>query len=347
MRAGSPGYRGRTGIYELVTIDDELRTMIHDGAGEQQLERYARTRSPSIRDDGLRKAWPASPPSKKCCASPARTEREKQLLPLEVSEIARQEASRQKSFSLRRGMSAADLAMVTRQLATLVHSSLPLEEALLAVSEQTESPRVKSILIGVRSRVMEGHTLADGFGDFPQAFPEIYRATVAAGEQSGHLDAVLERLADYTESRQVLRQKVQHAMIYPVVLSVLALLIVSGMLVYVVPKVVGVFSNTGRDLPGLTVMLIALSDFLRDYGIFLLVALIAAAGYRHSTCLAPARPQAALRQAAVAPAAGRQAGPRLEHRAFHPHAQHPEWQRCAGARRPAHLRRSDHQHTDA
>lgn len=204
--------------------------------------------------------------------------REKQLLPLEVAEIARKEASRQRSFSLRRSMSAADLAMVTRQLATLVHSSLPLEEALLAVSEQTESPRVKSILIGVRSRVMEGHTLADGFGDFPQAFPEIYRATVAAGEQSGHLDAILERLADYTENRQVLRQKVQHAMIYPVVLSVLALLIVGGMLVYVVPKVVGVFANTGRDLPGLTVMLIAISDFLRDYGIFLL-ATIGAAGF--------------------------------------------------------------------
>ena len=202
--------------------------------------------------------------------------REKQLLPIEVAEIVRQEASRQKSFSLRRSMSAADLALITRQLATLVHSSLPLEEALLAVSEQTESPRVKSILIGVRSRVMEGHTLADGFGDFPQAFPEIYRATVAAGEQSGHLDAVLERLADYTESRQVLRQKIQHAMIYPIVLSCLALLIVSGMLVYVVPKVVGVFANTGRDLPGLTVMLIAISDFLRDYGVFLLMAIIAA-----------------------------------------------------------------------
>jgi general secretion pathway protein F len=204
--------------------------------------------------------------------------REKQLLPLEVAEIARQEASRQKSFSLRRSMSAADLALITRQLATLVHSSLPLEEALLAVSEQTESPRVKSILIGVRSRVMEGHTLADGFGDFPQAFPEIYRATVAAGEQSGHLDAVLERLADYTEGRQVLRQKIQHAMIYPIVLSCLALLIVSGMLVYVVPKVVGVFANTGRDLPGLTVMLIGISNFLRNYGVFLLIAIIAA-GY--------------------------------------------------------------------
>lgn len=202
--------------------------------------------------------------------------RDRQLLPLTVTEVAEREASRQRSFTLRPTMSATDLAMVTRQLATLVQSALPLEEALLAVSEQTESPRVKSVLIGVRSKVMEGHTLAAGFGDFPKAFPEIYRATVAAGEQSGHLDAVLERLADYTEGRQVLRQKIQNAMIYPIVLTVLALLIVSGMLVYVVPKVVGVFSNTGHQLPGLTVFLIGLSDFLRGYGIFLVLAIIAA-----------------------------------------------------------------------
>jgi len=201
--------------------------------------------------------------------------RERQLLPLTVTEIAEREASRQQSFTLRPTMSANDLALVTRQLATLVQSSLPLEEALLAVSEQTESTRVKSVLIGVRSKVMEGHTLADGFADFPKAFPEIYRATVSAGEQSGHLDAVLERLADYTEGRQVLRQKIQHAMIYPVVLTALALLIVSGMLVYVVPKVVGVFSNTGRELPGLTVFLIALSDFMREYGLLLVAGLIA------------------------------------------------------------------------
>ncbi len=202
--------------------------------------------------------------------------RERQLLPLTVTEVAEREASRQQSFTLRPTMSANDLALVTRQLATLVQSSLPLEEALLAVSEQTESPRVKSVLIGVRSKVMEGHTLADGFADFPKAFPEIYRATVSAGEQSGHLDAVLERLADYTEGRQVLRQKIQHAMIYPVVLTALALLIVSGMLVYVVPKVVGVFSNTGRELPGLTVFLIALSDFMREYGLLLVASLVAA-----------------------------------------------------------------------
>ncbi|MDH5255020.1 MAG: type II secretion system inner membrane protein GspF [Gammaproteobacteria bacterium] len=202
--------------------------------------------------------------------------RERQLLPLTVTEVAEREASRQLSFTLRPTMSPNDLALVTRQLATLVQSSLPLEEALLAVSEQTESTRVKSVLIGVRSKVMEGHTLADGFADFPKAFPEIYRATVSAGEQSGHLDAVLERLADYTEGRQVLRQKIQHAMIYPVVLTALALLIVSGMLVYVVPKVVGVFSNTGRELPGLTVFLIALSDFMREYGLLLVAGLVAA-----------------------------------------------------------------------
>lgn len=202
--------------------------------------------------------------------------RERQLLPLAVAEVAQREAIRQRSFNLRPTMSATDLAMVTRQLATLVQSSLPLEEALLAVSEQTESSRVKSVLIGVRSKVMEGHTLADGLGDFPKAFPEIFRATVSAGEQSGHLDAVLERLADYTEGRQVLRQKIQHAMIYPVVLTVLALLIVSGMLVYVVPKVVGVFANTGRELPGLTVFLIALSDLLRNFGLVLLLGVMAA-----------------------------------------------------------------------
>jgi len=199
--------------------------------------------------------------------------RERRLLPLTVTEVAQREATRQLSFTLRRSMRPADLSLVTRQLATLVQSALPLEEALLAVSEQTEIERIKSILLGVRSKVMEGHTLADGLADFPKAFPEIYRATVAAGEQSGHLDAVLERLADYTESRQELRQKIQNAMIYPVVLTSLALMIVGGMLVYVVPKVVSVFANTGRELPALTSFLIATSDFLRAYGFALLVVL--------------------------------------------------------------------------
>jgi general secretion pathway protein F len=199
--------------------------------------------------------------------------RERRLLPLSVTEVAAKEASRQQSFTLRRSMASTDLALVTRQLATLVQSALPVEEALLAVAEQTETPRVKSILLGVRSKVMEGHTLADGLADFPKAFPELYRATVAAGEQSGHLDGVLERLADYTESRQELRQKIQNAMIYPVVLTTLALFIVGGMLVYVVPKVVAVFVNTGRELPLLTRFLISLSDFLRHYGLLVLMCI--------------------------------------------------------------------------
>jgi general secretion pathway protein F len=203
--------------------------------------------------------------------------RERRLLPLAVAEVAARESSRQQSFTLRKSMTAGDLALVTRQLATLVQSSLPLEEALLAVAEQTESPRVKSILLGVRSKVMEGHTLADGLSDFPKAFPELFRATVAAGEQSGHLDAILERLADYTESRQELSQKIQNAMIYPVVLVSLALLIVGGMLVYVVPKVVSVFANTGRELPLLTQVLISASDFLREWGWALALCIVAVA----------------------------------------------------------------------
>jgi general secretion pathway protein F len=199
--------------------------------------------------------------------------RERGLLPLSVTEIAEKESTRQQSFTVRRSLSAGDLALVTRQIATLVHASMPLEEALAAVGEQSEIPRIKSIIMGVRAKVMEGHTLADGLADFPKAFPTLYRATVAAGEQSGHLDAVLERLADYTEGRQELRQKLLNAMIYPIVLTVLATGIVTLMLIYVVPKVVGVFADTGQELPGLTSALISMSDFLRDYGIFVLVLL--------------------------------------------------------------------------
>jgi len=201
--------------------------------------------------------------------------RERKLFPVSVAEVAEKQASEKFSFSFGRSISAADLAMFTRQLATLENAGMPLETALKAVAEQTEHPKVQSILLSVRSRVMEGHTFADGLKDFPKAFPELYIATVAAGEQSGHLDAVLERLADYTESRQELRQKIQQAMIYPCVLVVLALGIVSLMLVYVVPKVVGVFADTGRDLPGMTVFLIGVSDFLQNYGWVLVVLLIA------------------------------------------------------------------------
>jgi general secretion pathway protein F len=204
--------------------------------------------------------------------------RDRNLLPVSVTEVAQKEARRQRSFSLRKGISSAELALVTRQLASLAQSGLPLEESLLAVSQQNDNPRTKSILLGVRAKVMEGYTLADGLSDFPQAFPELYRATVAAGEQSGHLDIVLERLADYTEARQELRQNITNAMVYPIALIVMAIAIISFMLATVVPKIVGVFQSNHAELPGLTRGLIATSDFLRDHWLALIIAL-AVAGY--------------------------------------------------------------------
>ncbi len=200
--------------------------------------------------------------------------RDRNLLPVSVTEVAQKEARRQRSFSFRKGMSTSELALITRQLASLSQSGMPLEETLLAVSEQNDNPRTKSILLGARAKVMEGYTLADGFGEFPQAFPELYRATVAAGEQSGHLDAVLERLADYTESRQELRQQITNAMVYPITLVVMAIGIISFMLATVVPKIVGVFENTSAELPGLTRGLIAASDFLRDQWLWLIIGIV-------------------------------------------------------------------------
>ena len=206
--------------------------------------------------------------------------RDQNLLPVSVQEVVEQEAQRSKGrtpFKFQRGLSALDLSLITRQLATLVKSSLPLEEALLAVSQQTEKPRVRNIMLGVRSKVMEGHTLADSLAEFPTSFPEIYRATVSAAEQTGHLDAVLERLADYTESRQQLRSKTLGAMLYPVLLFVVCVTIVAFLLVSVVPKVVEVYRTSDAQLPLLTTMLIAGSDFLRKWGIVLLLALGAGA----------------------------------------------------------------------
>jgi general secretion pathway protein F len=191
--------------------------------------------------------------------------RERQLLPVEVAEVEARERKSRRQWSLRRGISGLDLALLTRQLATLVRAGLPLDEALLAVSEHTEKPRLKSIILGVRTKVTEGHSLAAGLEEFPYAFPTVYRATVTAGEQAGQLDAVLERLADYTESRHGLRQKVGQAMVYPIVLTAIAFFIVTLMLVYVVPKVVGVFETTGQKLPIMTRVLIGISSAFQHW----------------------------------------------------------------------------------
>jgi general secretion pathway protein F len=207
--------------------------------------------------------------------------REQALLPVTVTEVSDAPAPKAFSFSFGNRIGAGDLALLTRQLATLVRSGIPLEEALLAVSQQSEKARVRGVIAGVRARVMEGRTLAEGLAAFPTVFPEIYRATVSAGEQSGHLDAVLERMADYTENRQVLQQKIRNAMIYPVLLTVVCLGIVGLLLGYVVPEVVRVFEAGDRPLPVLTRMLIAASDFLRAWWWLLLIVIVGSAwGFR-------------------------------------------------------------------
>ena len=187
--------------------------------------------------------------------------REQKLTPVSVALASQQEkllASGKQWF--KRNISASELALLTRQLATLVEAALPIESALLAVAEQCDKPRLKNMMMAVRSKVVEGYSLAEGLAEFPYVFDHLFRSMVAAGEKSGHLDQVLNRLADYTEQRQQSRQKIQLALLYPLILMCASLLIVGFLLGYVVPDVVRVFIDSGQTLPALTRGLIALSD---------------------------------------------------------------------------------------
>jgi len=199
------------------------------------------------------------------------------LRPVEVTVANRPEPSGNgwRMPLLRRGISAGDLALLTRQLATLVQSNLPLDEALQAAAEQSRNPRIKGTLLQVRSRVAEGHPLAYAMAEFPQVFSEMYRAMVKAGEHAGFLGPVLEQLADYTEQRQYTGQKLKMAMIYPFILVGVAIAVVVALMIFVVPELVGIFAHSRKELPLLTQGLIAASDFFRDYGLWLLVAVVA------------------------------------------------------------------------
>ncbi|MBT7411341.1 MAG: type II secretion system inner membrane protein GspF [Methylococcales bacterium] len=200
--------------------------------------------------------------------------REKGLTPLTIEEITSESPQHKQSFHLfEKKISSADLALFTRQLATLVKSGLPLEETLNAVAKQTEKLHIKNTILAIRSQVLEGNTLASGFAKFPRSFSDLFRATVKAGEKTGHLDIVLERLADYTENKQLIKQKAMLALIYPVMLSLVAIVVVVALLTYVVPQVIHVFENMNQQLPSLTVGLIKVSDFLNQNGTFLLAIL--------------------------------------------------------------------------
>ncbi|MGS0537091.1 type II secretion system inner membrane protein GspF [Pseudoalteromonas sp. SaAl2] len=205
--------------------------------------------------------------------------REQGLTPLEVVPAAEGDkqvkGAKKSAFGglFKSKISTSDLALITRQLATLIQSALPVEGAVMAVAEQCEKPRLKRMLMSVRSKVVEGYTLADGMSEFPHVFDNLYRAMVAAGEKSGHLDAVLNRLADYTEQRQHMRSQITQAMVYPVILVIFAIGIVSVLLGTVVPKILKTFEKSKQVLPWTTEWVMAASNFVQNYWLISLVVI--------------------------------------------------------------------------
>jgi general secretion pathway protein F len=196
------------------------------------------------------------------------------LVPLEVSVVAQAANDAIASRFSRRVFTGTTLSVWTRQIAGLVGSGLPLERALTALMDDSEEPRQRELVAHLRSEVNAGNTFARALATAPREFDDVYRAVVAAGEQSGALGPVLERLADDLEARQALKAKVIGAMLYPAIVSIIAVVIVIALLTYVVPQVAGVYAGSKRTLPILTVIMLGLSAFVRQWG--WLVALVAA-----------------------------------------------------------------------
>ena len=198
--------------------------------------------------------------------------RDQGLTPLALTEAVEQVRQQTQSRSwLQPRITTSELALLTRQLATLVAAALPIEEALKAVAQQTEKAKLSTLIAAVRTKVLEGHSLADGLSTFPSVFDQLYRAMVSAGEKSGHLDTVLDRLADYTEQRQQMKSKLLQAMIYPIILTLVAISVIAILLATVVPKVVEQFIHMKQQLPFSTRFLMGASDLVRDYGLWFLL----------------------------------------------------------------------------
>jgi len=197
----------------------------------------------------------------------ARTQlRARGLTPISVDPLAGAGLAKRGSQGMFvRRLSTQEQALFTRQLASLIVSGLPLDEALGALADQAERQYVHELLAGIRAEVMGGSSLSVALSQHPKDFPDIYRALVSAGEHSGHLGVVLERLATYIETRNTLTSKIRLAFTYPAIVTVVAFAIVIFLLSYVVPQVVSVFANTKQKLPTLTIVMLWLSDFVRNW----------------------------------------------------------------------------------
>lgn len=206
------------------------------------------------------------------------------MTPLDIAEVQSRQSSGHKASRWGRELSNNEVVLFTRQLASLLQARLALAQALSALVEQAEKPLIRERINSIRSEVVAGTALSQALSAFPKAFPEMYVATVAAGENTGELGTVLAKLADALEARQALAQKVSAAFIYPVIVTVVALAVVTGLLTYVVPQVVSVFENTNQQLPTLTIVMIAISDFLRNWG-WLLLLVIGVFAYALRTAL--------------------------------------------------------------
>jgi general secretion pathway protein F len=203
--------------------------------------------------------------------------RSRSLVPLAVNPVtAAATTEGQGARFTRRVFSATGLAVWTRQLAGLVAAGLPLERALTALGDESDSPRQRELVAHLKSEVNAGSPFARALATAPREFDEVFRAVVAAGEQSGALGAVLEKLADDLEERQALRAKVSGAMLYPAIVSLVALVIVIVLVTYVVPQIANVFTSSKRALPALTVVMLGVSAFVRQWG--WAVAILLAAG---------------------------------------------------------------------
>ena len=196
--------------------------------------------------------------------------RDKQWIPVQVDAVEQKDKHQSSSF-FQKKFTAYDLALMTRQLSVLVAAGIPLEEGLRAVAKQSEKAHVQNLMLSVRSKVLEGHSLAQGMQQSGR-FPDLYIATIAAGERSGHLDLILDQLADYTENRFAMQKKIQGAMVYPIILMLMSFGIVMGLMTYVVPDIVKTFDQSKDALPWITVALMKSSDFIRQAWPFVLVA---------------------------------------------------------------------------
>ena len=195
--------------------------------------------------------------------------RDKALIPVSVDPVEKKDQQHRRKW-FEKSITAYDLALITRQLSVLVAAAIPLEEAIRAVGKQSEKVHVLNLLMSVRSKVLEGHSLAQGLQQSGR-FPELYIATIAAGERSGHLDLILDQLADYTENRFAMQKKIQGAMVYPIILMLMSFAIVMGLMTYVVPDIVKTFDQSKDALPWITVALMKASDFIRIAWPFLLI----------------------------------------------------------------------------